>query len=84
MSEVQCGSNEARYALRLIPLNRCDSRKKLSSFHILPIDALVHPSAAMTPSTSSRKGCRYSGAAARSYSACVMLYLRASAWAVLG
>ena len=56
-----------------IPLYRWDSLRKLSSFHILPIAAFVHPSVAVIDSTSSRRGWMYSGLAARSYSACVTL-----------
>lgn len=50
---------------------RCDSLIKLSTLHILPMDALVHPSAWIMVSTSSRIGSRYSGYAARSSNALV-------------
>ena len=51
--------------------SRSDSLKKLSSLRILPIDALLHPSAATTLSTSSRRGAMYCVCASRLYSVCV-------------
>ncbi len=35
---------------------RCDSLRKLSTFHILPIAAFVHPSVATMASISLRRG----------------------------
>ena len=49
----------------LTPFNRCDSRMKLSSFHIFPMLARVQPSAETMGSTSSRRGLMYSVSVAR-------------------
>jgi hypothetical protein len=51
--------------------SRWDSLMKLSTLRIFPMAALVHPSAAITASTSSRIGLTYSGWTAKSYNAFV-------------
>jgi len=44
------------YVLLESPLQRCDSRMKLSSLYKLSIASFVHPSFEVTASTSSRRG----------------------------
>ncbi len=59
--------------LKSTPLQRWDSLRKLSSFHIFAMAAFVQPSAMMMGSISSRRGCKNSGLATRSSMACVKL-----------
>ena len=50
---------------RVKPLQRWDSRRTLSSFHIRAKEGMVQPSAAIAPSISSRRGMSSSGRSAR-------------------